>query len=524
MRRLRQWARARYSVAHDPGEQFRLLAWALLLCVAVVMAVVSLMLERPLSAAIIGVFVASGFPVLELYRRTRSAKLFGYLVLFTGGGALTALTLSESPVDPAMLAWLTLAPPLAALLVGWRSGVVWLLVSITSVVAVLVLDASGLQLGPPPTHVVALRVARLTSLLVAIFGLAVLFDLLKERAMRQVQQANEARSKFFASMRHELRTPMNGIIGLAESLLSELRDVTQRERMTDVLRSSQAMGGLFEDLLDLARLDAKTVALESRPFSLATFLDELGDQAKLLGEARGLGVVVERPTAVVRGDARRLRQVLMPMVQERLLRMSSGVMHLRCVAGAGVDEWRFEVVPASISGAPPSSSGLALALELARVLGARVEDLVEAGVAVAVTLPAERDVLVQAPPVRRGLRVLAVDDNPINLKVLVSLLGKTQCLVETATDGAPALELLRTRHFDLVLMDCDMPGLDGLATTRALRARGDDTPVVAVTATASEEQHEACLAAGMQHSVGKPVTLETLGRVLHDWARGASFG
>lgn len=517
---LQRWARARYGVAGDPGEHFRLLAWALLLVVAVVMAGVYVVLERPLGAAIVAAFVISGLVIFEVYRLTRSPKLFGHLVLFTGGGALTALALCETPVDPAMLAWLTLAPPMAAFLVGWRSGLVWLVVSIASVVGVLLLDANGVHLGAPLTHVAPMRVARLVSLMVAIFGLAVLFDVLKERAMAQVRHANEARSRFLASMSHELRTPMNGIVGLTQSLLSELGDATQRERMGDVLRSSQALVGLFDDLLDLARLDAKTVALEAQPFSLAGFLEALGDRAKLLGEARGLGVVVERHDAVVRGDARRLRQVLLPLVQERLLHMPSGVMRLRCVAGAGVDEWRFEVVPSTTCSALQPNSGSALALELARVLGARVEELAPSGVAVVVTLPRE----VAAPrtveqPFPDGLRVLAVDDNAINLKVLVSLLGKSRCIVETATDGAPALELLRTSHFDLVLMDCDMPGLDGLAATRALRARGDVTPVVAVTATASEEQHRACLDAGMQHSVGKPVTLESLGRVLHDWAR-----
>ena len=509
--RLRQWASRRYGVAQDPGEEFRLLAWGLLLCVAVLMVPVYLVLGSALEVLILGAFLVSGVGVFEVYRLTRSPALFGHLVLFVGGGALTALTLSESPVDPAMLAWLAPAPPLAAFLVGWRGGVTWLVVSVLSVVAVLALDASGLQLGAPPMHPVPMRIARLASLVVVIFGLSVLFDVLKERA-------NEARARFFASMSHELRTPMNGIVGLAESLHSELKDDTQRERMADLLRSSQALGALFDDLLDLSRLDVKAVSLDQRPFSLGPFVDALGDRAKLLGSGRGVRVVVERPSAVVRGDARRVRQVLVALVEERLLRMTSGTLALRCVEGATEGQWRFELSPEGPLRERPASAGLPLALELARLLGARVEGVSGEGVVSAVfTLPPESMPATVAAP-RRGLRVLAVDDNAINLKVLTSLLGKYHCVVETAGDGGPALEVLREHRFDLVLMDCDMPGLDGLATTRALRARGDFTPVVAVTATASEEQHQRCLAAGMQHSMAKPVTLEALGVVLRTWA------
>ncbi|MBE7418836.1 MAG: response regulator [Ideonella sp.] len=366
---------------------------------------------------------------------------------------------------------------------------------------------------------------------------------------RLAEQASEAKSRFLATVSHELRTPLNGILGMTQLALAELRDSKSRERLQTILGSAQHLRRLIGDLVDLARIEAGKLDLMPVPFCAITLMHDVTQLLQPAAVGKALTLRVQPSGSLpkqVFADAARVRQVLHNLVGNAVKFSTAGTVSvaadwaapvLRFVVrdnGPGVPAaQRATIFDAFDQGARDADGGLGLGLtisrQLARAMGGDVVLLDEPGpgAAFAFTLRTDPDARVDRIDLTHSLALptlsahaLLVDDNAVNAEVARAMLEHLGLAVTTASDGEQALALQRSRAFDLVLMDCEMPVLDGLGATRRWReqeARDGHTthvPIVALTASAVQGDRERCLAAGMDDYIAKPFDLSELAAVL----------
>ncbi|MBL8306649.1 MAG: PAS domain S-box protein, partial [Rubrivivax sp.] len=384
-----------------------------------------------------------------------------------------------------------------------------------------------------------------------------------QRGKELAESANRAKSAFLANMSHEIRTPMNAILGLTHLLRRDASDAVQRDRLAKVSEAASHLLLVINDVLDLSKIEAGQLRLEEADFSLDTMIT--GALALVDERARAKGLVlsvshVGVPDAL-RGDPTRLAQALVNLLSNAVKFTERGSVDLQVEAlgregdrrllrftvrdtGIGIAAGQLSTLFEPFMQADSSTTrrfggtglGLAITQRLAAQMGGEVGVSSEPGigsrfwftawlqaarVAVPVAAPdkdpdqAEQALRFQAA----GRRVLLVEDNPINQEVAHELLRSVGLAVTLAQDGAEALAAAGQRHFDLVLMDVQMPVMDGLEATRRLRALASTrhVPIVAMTANALNEDRAACLAAGMDDHIAKPVDPVGLYRVLRRW-------
>ncbi|MCW2606369.1 MAG: hypothetical protein JWO60_1062 [Frankiales bacterium] len=406
---------------------------------------------------------------------------------------------------------------------------------------VLMRDADG-----RPDHIVG-TVVDLTARRAAMTELAARADELRA-ARDAARAADQAKSTFLAHVSHEIRTPLNGLLGMLELLQQTDLDAVQRERTGVAQASGELLMQLLDDVLDLSKGEAVEMALHVRPLQLRLKATQVVGALSPVAEAKGVGLhldVADDVPVWVEGDPDRLRQLLLNLVGNavkfieqgavtvELRRAGDGVALSVHDTGPGIDsadlERLFLPFEQGVAGRRHGGTGLGLALcrQLVELMGGSlsVDSEQGRGSTFRAVLPLRE---VEAPPAPaaptapsasaaedRTLRVLLVDDGAVNRMVGSALLESLGAVVDTAEDGWEALHAVRTADYDLVLMDCHMPGLDGIAATRALRATlPERLPVVALTADASGREREACLAAGMNGFLTKPVNAATLSAVL----------
>jgi PAS domain S-box-containing protein len=382
-------------------------------------------------------------------------------------------------------------------------------------------------------------------------------------AKAAAEAASEAKSQFLANMSHELRTPMNAILGMIDVALPKATDPTVQDCLQTAKGSADLLLTLLNDLLDSAKIESGKLELELAPFSLRRMLDQITRVLAVRASEKGLvfycRVADGTPDAVV-GDRMRLQQVLLNLASNAIKFTERGDVEIRVDTQLQQQQARVEFAVRDTGIGIPAASvarlfqpfgqadasmsrrfggtglGLSISKSLVEMMGGTiwVESEVNKGstfcFAVELPLATEPPLDLEAPAVLPAmvcapLRVLLVEDNPANQKLATYILQDRGHLVEIAGDGQEALCLVERDCYDVILMDVQMPGMNGLEATAAIRTQeqGDvHVPIIAMTAHALPSDRERCLAAGMDGYLAKPLSPPALITLVESFGRDAS--
>jgi signal transduction histidine kinase/ActR/RegA family two-component response regulator len=388
------------------------------------------------------------------------------------------------------------------------------------------------------------------------------------RSASSAKQATRAKSDFLARMSHEIRTPMNGVNGMLTLLLESGLNAEQDEYTRIIKTSSDSLLSIVNEILDLSKIETGDLQLESAPFFTQGTLMHAVELMKPRAVAKGLSIesIIEPSVpAILEGDSRRIRQILLNLLGNAIKFSEEGTvtfraswiyhhsdppaLHLKVSdTGIGIRRDRMEVIFDPFSQADSSTGrkyggtglGLSISKQLAQVMGGNIEVDSQVGIGsiFTVTIPIappenmaeaidilntkDEPALEKADEFKDTITILLAEDNVTNQKVAVAFLDKIGCRSDVAVDGVQALNMVKEKDYDLVLMDVQMPNMDGFEATKRIRADelnigNREVPIIALTANAMRSDEELCLAAGMNDYLSKPLQIDELTAVIRRW-------
>lgn len=409
------------------------------------------------------------------------------------------------------------------------------------------------QLNQLATHLADLKAARDQTLAAS--------ESMREKA----EMASQAKSEFLATMSHELRTPLNGVLGMVDLVQEEPLSTRQRDYLTTARQSTEDLLTVIGDILDYSRIDSGILELETREFDLRQLISNCTATYRQVAQEQGLALNLTfygdwPDTPRVTGDPARLRQVLAGLIDNAIKFTGDGFINIQagCVAleenclilncsvsdsGSGIPAERLGDIFKSFEQLDGGNArqhggtgmGLSLAQRLVELMGGhiQVETDLGKGSSFRFELPFElantraQAALVSVQPretVNGVSHALVVEDNPVNQRVATAMLNRLGFVTDSAGNGKEALEKVTTNHagYDVILMDCQMPVMDGYEATRYIReweqSNGQSgTPIIALTADVLSGTEKSCLDCGMNDYLAKPVRKENLREVLSRW-------
>ena len=389
-----------------------------------------------------------------------------------------------------------------------------------------------------------------------------LVDITKlKEAQEAAESASLAKSEFLANMSHEIRTPMNGILGMIQLALDDKNPAGQREYVAKAFRSAQSLLSIINDILDFSKIEAGKLAIERLAVSIDHLTSEITDSFGIIATEKKVALCIEKahdlPVAFW-GDPLRIRQVLQNLISNALKFTGHGEvrLHIECNAhrgqgarlrfavsdtGIGISSEDIAKLFQSFSQADASTTrrfggtglGLAICKRLVDLMGGQigVNSTPGSGSTFWFELPCEEAPISAVPAALSnvvssdltsrlaGIHVLLVEDNRLNQEVALQFLQRAGITAVVAENGAEALEKLPLDHFDIILMDCQMPVMDGYEASRRIRTQAEfaHIPVIAMTANALVGDRERSLEAGMNDHIAKPISMSLLYQTLGHW-------
>jgi PAS domain S-box-containing protein len=378
-----------------------------------------------------------------------------------------------------------------------------------------------------------------------------------QQAREQAEAANQAKSEFLANMSHELRTPLNAVSAMSELLARSPIEESQRELVGTIQSSSKLLLRIINNVLDFSKIEKGQVQLERIPTDLSQLIRAIIAMQSAEAERKGLKLrysIDPRLPAFILADPTCLQQILLNFMANSLKFTEFGSVSLDvdCIPAESRTRIRFTVTDSGI-GIPESmldrifddfyqgdasmtrryggtGLGLAIARKLAALKGGEVgvesklgegsQFWFEMPLLVPETLPTKEPMRELSANPTHAPRVLLAEDNKVNQRVAFAILSRFGCVVEVVNDGVEAVQAFEQTEFDLILMDCHMPVLDGLSATRQIRAqsgRGATIPIIALTADVLGGIQQQCLEAGMTGYMSKPIEMQRIEELLAPW-------